>query len=59
MHRVVKISKGLDINLKGAPAAEFTQVSAPKYYALMPADFTRVTPKVDRKSTRLNSSHVT
>ena len=46
MHRVVKISKGLDINLKGAPAAEFTQVGAPKYYALMPADFTRVTPKV-------------
>ena len=46
MHRVVKISKGLDINLKGAPAAEFTQVAEAKQYALMPADFTRVTPKV-------------
>ena len=46
MHRVVKISKGLDINLKGAPANEFTPVQAPKLYALMPADFTRVTPKV-------------
>ncbi|MBQ7878910.1 MAG: Na(+)-translocating NADH-quinone reductase subunit A [Bacteroidaceae bacterium] len=46
MHRVVKISKGLDINLKGAPEATFTSVQSAKYYALMPADFTRVTPKV-------------
>ena len=46
MHRVVKISKGLNINLKGAPAQELIAVETPKYYALMPADFTRVTPKV-------------
>ena len=46
MHRVVKFSKGLNINLKGAPVAEFTSVEAAKLYALMPADFTRVTPKV-------------
>ena len=46
MHRVVKISKGLNINLKGAPLAEMTSVDAAKLYALMPADFTRVTPKV-------------
>ena len=46
MHRVVKISKGLNINLKGAPAHEMTSVAAPKLYALMPSDFTRVTPKV-------------
>ena len=46
MHKVVKISKGLNINLKGAPAKEFTSVETPKFYALMPADFTRVTPKV-------------
>ena len=46
MHRVVKISKGLNINLKGAPVAEMTSVDAAKLYALMPADFTRVTPKV-------------
>ncbi len=46
MHRVVKISKGLDIKLKGAPAAEMTSVGAAKLYALMPADFTTVTPKV-------------
>ena len=46
MHRVVKISKGLNINLKGAPAAEFTSVAPAKFYALMPSDFTRITPKV-------------
>ena len=46
MHRVVKISKGLDINLKGAPVAEFTSVAPAKFYALMPSDFTRITPKV-------------
>ena len=46
MHRVVKISKGLNISLKGAPVAEMTSVEVAKLYALMPADFTRVTPKV-------------
>ena len=46
MQKVVKISKGLDINLKGAPEKEMTAVEAAKQYALMPADFTRVTPKV-------------
>ena len=46
MHRVVKISKGLNISLKGAPVAEMTSVETAKLYALMPADFTRVTPKV-------------
>ncbi len=46
MQKVVKISKGLDINLKGAPEKEMTVVEAAKQYALMPADFTRVTPKV-------------
>lgn len=46
MHRVVKISKGLDIKLKGAPVASMTSIEAAKLYALMPADFTRVTPKV-------------
>ena len=46
MHRVVKISKGLNINLKGAPVSEFVSLEPAKLYALMPADFTRVTPKV-------------
>ena len=46
MHRVVKISKGVNINLKGAPVAEFTSIAPAKFYALMPSDFTRVTPKL-------------
>ena len=46
MYKVVKISKGLDIKLKGAPAEQMTSIGAAKLYALMPADFTRVVPKV-------------
>lgn len=46
MYRVVKISKGLDIKLKGAPVKEITAVKAAKLYALMPSDFNGVTPKV-------------
>ena len=46
MYRVVKISKGLDIKLKGAPAKEMTAVKAAKLYALMPSDFNGITPKV-------------
>lgn len=46
MRRVVKISKGLDIKLKGAPSAEFVSAGVSDLYALMPADFTRVAPKV-------------
>ena len=46
MYKVVKISKGLDINLAGAPAQEMTAVKAAKFYALQPSDFTGVTPKV-------------
>ena len=46
MYRVVKISKGLDIKLKGTPANEMTALEAAKLYALMPSDFTGVTPKV-------------
>ena len=46
MYKVVKISKGLDIKLKGAPVKEITAVKAAKYYALKPSDFNGVTPKV-------------
>ena len=46
MYKVVKISKGLDINLKGAPAKEMIAVNAAKFYALQPSDFNGVTPKV-------------
>lgn len=46
MYKVVKISKGLNINLQGEPVKEMTAVKAAKLYALQPSDFNGVTPKV-------------
>ena len=51
MANVIKLHKGLNINLKGKPAQEFFDVKQPDIYAIVPDDFQ------DRKSTRLNSSH--
>ena len=46
MANVIKLRKGLDINLKGKAAAEFMTVKEPGIYALIPDDFTGVKPKV-------------
>ena len=46
MANVIKLRKGLDINLKGKAAAEVMAVKEPGFYALCPDDFTDVTPKV-------------
>jgi Na+-transporting NADH:ubiquinone oxidoreductase subunit A len=46
MANVIKLRKGLDINLKGKAAAEVMAVKEPGFYALCPDDFTGVTPKV-------------
>lgn len=46
MANVIKLRKGLDINLKGKVAAEVMAVKEPGFYALCPDDFTGVTPKV-------------
>ncbi len=46
MANVIKLRKGLDINLQGKPAEEFFSVREPGIYALVPDDFTGVTPKV-------------
>lgn len=46
MANVIKIRKGLDINLKGQPAEEYFDVKQPEIYALIPDDFHGVTPKV-------------
>ena len=46
MANLIKLRKGLDINLKGKAAAEVVAVKEPGFYALCPADFTGVTPKV-------------
>ena len=46
MAKVIKLRKGLDINLKGKATAEITSVGCTGEYALMPDDFTGVKPKV-------------
>ncbi len=46
MANVIKLRKGLDINLKGKPARELVSVKQPETYALVPDNFHGVTPKV-------------
>lgn len=46
MANVIKLRKGLNINLKGKAAAEVVAVKEPGFYAIAPDDFTGVTPKV-------------
>lgn len=46
MADLIRLRKGLDINLKGKAAKELRSVSEPEYYALIPDDFTGITPKV-------------
>ena len=46
MANLVKLRKGLDINLKGKPVREMLDVKPAAGYALCPDDFTGVTPKV-------------
>ncbi len=46
MANVIKLRKGLDVNLKGKAVKEQIQVKASGMYALMPDDFTGVKPKV-------------
>lgn len=46
MANVIKLHKGLDINLKGKPVEELFEVKAPEIYAMIPDDFHGITPKV-------------
>lgn len=46
MAKVIKLRKGLDINLKGKAAEETASVNCPGEYALVPDDFTGLKPKV-------------
>ena len=46
MAKVIKLRKGLDINLKGKAIEETASVNCPGEYALVPDDFTGVKPKV-------------
>ena len=46
MAKVIKLRKGLDINLKGKATKETASVKCPGEYALVPDDFYGVKPKV-------------
>lgn len=46
MANVIKLRKGLDINLKGKASEAVVAVKEPRFYALVPDDFPGVTPKV-------------
>ena len=46
MAKVIKLRKGLDINLKGKATKETASVKCPGEYALVPDDFHGVKPKV-------------
>ena len=46
MANVIKLRKGLDINLKGKAAKQKFSVKAAAQYALVPDDFVGITPKV-------------
>lgn len=46
MANVIKLRKGLDINLKGKAAQEIIDVKQPDIYALIPENFYGITPKV-------------
>ena len=46
MAKVIKLRKGLDLNLKGKAALEMVTVECPGEYALVPDDFTGLKPKV-------------
>ena len=46
MANVIKLRKGLDINLKGKATPEIVSVKEPGFYSLVPDDYTGITPKV-------------
>ena len=46
MANVIKVRKGLDINLKGIASKKTVEIKEPAAYALVPDDFCGVTPKV-------------
>ena len=46
MSKLIKLRKGLDVNLKGKAALETVSVKCPGEYALVPDDFTGMKPKV-------------
>lgn len=46
---IIKIKKGLDINLKGAPVEEIVKLEISDLYAIKPSDFRSLPPKIVTK----------
>ena len=46
MDHVVKIKKGLDIQLEGIPSPKISNTPDSQLYAIIPDDFVGLTPKV-------------
>ena len=46
MTNVIKLKKGLDINLKGKPEEKMLPIANTEYYTMVPDDFHGVIPKV-------------
>jgi Na+-transporting NADH:ubiquinone oxidoreductase subunit A len=49
MHKQVKISKGLDINLKGKPAHKLAEAPRSKMYVVKPTEFYGINPRLSVK----------
>ncbi len=49
MPGTIKLKRGLDINLKGKPQTELTELPLAETYALKPVDYKFVTPRVQAK----------
>ncbi len=49
MPGTIKLKRGLDINLKGKPQTELTELPLAQTYALKPVDYKFVTPRVQAK----------
>ena len=48
MSNVIKLKKGLDIPIKGEPAAILENIPMPETFAIKPADFLGLVPKLPR-----------
>ena len=46
MSKIIKLRKGLDINLQGKAAESLVEAPLAKEYAVSPLDFENVTPKL-------------
>ena len=49
MNKVIKLKKGLDIELPGAAAKETGSICRPEVYSIVPDHFAGITPKMDVK----------